>query len=73
MPFSMLLMYECYEYRCNSASNLLKFMCNSQGPILLMLSILQSVNTDANDASLIKYKLNLDFKRFLTLSNLELI
>jgi len=73
MPFSMLLMYECYEYRCNSASKLFKFMCNSQGPILLMLSVLRSINTDADDASSIKYKLNLDFKRFLTLSNLERI
>ena len=39
-------------------------MCNSQGPILLMLSVLQSINTDANDATSIKYKLNVDFKRF---------
>jgi len=43
----MLLMYECYEYRCHLALNLLKFMCNSQGPISLMLSVLQSINTDA--------------------------
>ena len=64
MPFSMLLMYECYEHCYNSALNLLKFMCNSQGPILLMLSILQSVNTDANDATSIKYNLNVDFKLF---------
>jgi len=64
MPFSMLLIYECYEYRCNSALILLKFMCNSQGPILLMLSVLQSINIDANDPTSIKYKLNVDFERF---------
>ena len=71
----MLLMYdyECYKYRCNSALNLLKFMCNSQGPILLMLSVLQSINIDANDPTSIKYKLNVDFKRFLTLLNFEFI
>jgi len=69
----MLLMYECYEYRCNSALNLLKFMCNSQGPILLMLSVLQSINIDANDPTSIKYKLHVDFKRFLTLLNFEFI
>ena len=69
----MLLMYECYEYRCNSALNLLKFMCNSQGPILLMLSVLQKINIDANDPTSIKYKLNVDFKRFLTLLNFEFI
>jgi len=55
MPFSMLLMYECYEYRCNSALSLLKLMCNSQGPILLMLSVLQSIKTDASDATFIKF------------------
>jgi len=38
-----------------------------------MLSVLQSINTDANDATSIKYKLNVDFKRFLTLLNFELI
>ena len=65
MHFSILLMYECYEYCCNSALNLSKFTCNSQGPVLLMLSVLQSINTDANDATSIKYKLKVDFKRFL--------
>ena len=62
-PFSMLSMYESYDYRCNSALNLLKFTCNSQGPILLMLSVLRSINTDANDATSIKSKLNVDFKK----------